>query len=100
MLSTVISLIPFSRDDAFKIVGIGADDSAVTAALREAFPRATLVPAALTTDRWKSIRWGAAHHDAFQEQYGVKLGFMSFFTKAVVAALKAVPDVNAENVAV
>jgi 2-oxoglutarate dehydrogenase E2 component (dihydrolipoamide succinyltransferase) len=33
--------------------------------------------------------------DHFFEKYGVKLGFMSFFTKAVVAALKAIPQVNA-----
>jgi 2-oxoglutarate dehydrogenase E2 component (dihydrolipoamide succinyltransferase) len=34
--------------------------------------------------------------DAFKEQHGVGLGFMSFFTKAVVAALKAFPRLNAE----
>jgi 2-oxoglutarate dehydrogenase E2 component (dihydrolipoamide succinyltransferase) len=33
--------------------------------------------------------------EPFQKQYGVKLGFMSFFVKATVAALKAVPQVNA-----
>ena len=33
--------------------------------------------------------------DDFQKQYGVKLGFMSFFIKATVAALKAVPGINA-----
>ncbi|MEJ2422382.1 MAG: 2-oxoglutarate dehydrogenase complex dihydrolipoyllysine-residue succinyltransferase [Acidobacteriota bacterium] len=31
----------------------------------------------------------------FQEKYGVKLGFMSFFLKAAVDALKTVPEVNA-----
>ena len=36
------------------------------------------------------------YKDSFQEKHGVKLGFMSFFTKAVVNALKAVPSVNAE----
>ncbi len=30
----------------------------------------------------------------FQKQHAIKLGFMSFFIKAVVAALKAVPEVN------
>ncbi len=30
----------------------------------------------------------------FQKRYGVKLGFMSFFVKAAVAALKAFPEVN------
>ena len=34
--------------------------------------------------------------DAFQERNGVKLGFMSFFTKASIGALKAFPKVNAE----
>ena len=36
------------------------------------------------------------HRDAFQEKHGIKLGFMSFFTKAVCSALKEVPSVNAE----
>ena len=36
------------------------------------------------------------HKDAFEERYGVKLGLMSFFVKAVVDALKAFPAVNAE----
>ncbi len=36
------------------------------------------------------------YRDSFQEQYGVKLGFMSFFVKAVVEALVEVPQVNAE----
>ena len=34
--------------------------------------------------------------DAFKEQHGVSLGFMSFFTKACIGALKAFPRVNAE----
>jgi 2-oxoglutarate dehydrogenase E2 component (dihydrolipoamide succinyltransferase) len=34
--------------------------------------------------------------DAFKERYGVGLGFMSFFTKAVVSALRAFPRLNAE----
>ena len=34
--------------------------------------------------------------DSFKERHGVSLGFMSFFTKAVVGALKAFPRLNAE----
>ncbi|WP_033827732.1 2-oxoglutarate dehydrogenase complex dihydrolipoyllysine-residue succinyltransferase [Bacillus andreraoultii] len=34
--------------------------------------------------------------DAFLKEHDVKLGFMSFFTKAVVAALKQIPYLNAE----
>jgi len=36
------------------------------------------------------------HQEAFVARYGVKLGFMSFFTKAVVHALQAVPGINAQ----
>ena len=38
----------------------------------------------------------ARRKDAFKEKYNVSLGFMSFFTKAVVGALKACPRLNAE----
>jgi 2-oxoglutarate dehydrogenase E2 component (dihydrolipoamide succinyltransferase) len=38
----------------------------------------------------------AKRKDAFKEKHGVGLGFMSFFTKAVVGALKAFPRVNGE----
>jgi 2-oxoglutarate dehydrogenase E2 component (dihydrolipoamide succinyltransferase) len=38
----------------------------------------------------------AEYRDAFQGKYGVKLGFMSFFVKAVVDALKTQPALNAE----
>jgi 2-oxoglutarate dehydrogenase E2 component (dihydrolipoamide succinyltransferase) len=36
------------------------------------------------------------HQESFQARHGVKLGFMSFFVKAVVEGLRLVPQVNAE----
>ena len=36
----------------------------------------------------------AEYKETFKEKHGVGLGFMSFFTKAVVRALKEFPDVN------
>jgi len=36
------------------------------------------------------------NQEAFQQRHGVKLGFMSFFVKAVIEALKTVPQLNAE----
>lgn len=36
------------------------------------------------------------HKEAFQEKHGVGLGFMSFFVKACVSALQAVPNVNSQ----
>ena len=36
------------------------------------------------------------YKDAFEKTHGVKLGFMGFFVRACIHALKAVPEVNAE----
>jgi len=38
----------------------------------------------------------AAHKDAFQQKYGAKLGIVSFFVKAVIEALKQIPQLNGE----
>src|SRR3569623_2400039 len=38
----------------------------------------------------------AHYKDAFEKKHGSKLGFMGFFTKAVVQGLKDIPSVNAE----
>jgi len=40
----------------------------------------------------------AKYKDSFEKQHGAKLGFMSFFVKACVAACKLFPGVNAEVV--
>ena len=36
------------------------------------------------------------YKDAFAKRYGIKLGFMSFFVKASIEALKTVPEINAK----
>jgi 2-oxoglutarate dehydrogenase E2 component (dihydrolipoamide succinyltransferase) len=38
----------------------------------------------------------AKYKETFEKKHGVKLGFMSFFVKACIAALKEIPNVNAE----
>ena len=38
----------------------------------------------------------AKYKDSFEKKYGIKLGFMSFFIRAVIQALREIPDVNAE----
>ncbi|HYM18282.1 MAG TPA: biotin/lipoyl-containing protein, partial [Micropepsaceae bacterium] len=58
------------------------------------------IAAQLTTfnevDMSKVMALRAAHKDAFEKKHAVKLGFMSFFVKASIAALKEIPAVNAE----
>ncbi len=58
------------------------------------------IAAQLTTfneaDMSKVMALRAAHKDNFEKKHNVKLGFMSFFVKACIAALKEIPSVNAE----
>ena len=46
------------------------------------------------TDMGAILRLRAEMQEAFTKEHGVKLGFMSFFIKAAVSALRAVPAVN------
>lgn len=48
-------------------------------------------------DLSKVIELRGRYKDKFEKQQGVKLGFMSFFVKAVVEALKKYPVVNASS---
>ena len=61
--------------------------------------QATQQSALLTTfnevDMTEVIRIRKDYQDSFVQKFGIKLGFMSFFTKAVVTALQSVPSVNA-----
>ncbi len=42
----------------------------------------------------KALR--STYRDAFEKKYGIKLGFMSFFVRAVVAGLQQYPQLNAQ----
>ena len=56
--------------------------------------------ASLTTfnevDMTRIMEMRKINQEDFQKRYGIKLGFMSFFVKACVVALKTFPAVNAE----
>jgi 2-oxoglutarate dehydrogenase E2 component (dihydrolipoamide succinyltransferase) len=47
-------------------------------------------------DMSKIMALRSSHKEAFQKKHGMKLGFMGFFMKACIAALKEIPTVNAE----
>lgn len=46
-------------------------------------------------DLTQAMAYRKRYQDAFEKRHGIKLGFMSFFVKAVVLALKEIPEVNA-----
>ena len=44
-----------------------------------------------------AVRLRQENQESFQQKYGVKLGFMAFFVKATLAALKDYPAINGRN---
>ena len=64
--------------------------------LKEAQNTAAMLTTFNEIDMTNVMASRAAHKDAFEKKHGVKLGFMSYFVKACVVALKEVPAVNAE----
>ncbi len=64
--------------------------------LVEAQQTAALLTTFNETDMSAVMELRKEHQDAFTKKYGIKLGFMSFFVKAAIDALKAFPAINAE----
>jgi 2-oxoglutarate dehydrogenase E2 component (dihydrolipoamide succinyltransferase) len=64
--------------------------------LKEAQNNAAMLTTFNEVDMSAVMAMRAQYKDAFEKTHGVKLGFMSFFVRAVTHALKMVPDVNAE----
>ena len=64
--------------------------------LKQAQENAALLTTFNEVDMTGIMEMRKENQEDFQSRYGVKLGFMSFFVKACVAALKTFPSVNAE----
>jgi 2-oxoglutarate dehydrogenase E2 component (dihydrolipoamide succinyltransferase) len=64
--------------------------------LKEAQSTAAILTTFNEVDMTALMEARARHRDAFEKKHGVRLGFMSFFVKAAIAALREIPAVNAE----
>ncbi len=64
--------------------------------LKQAQENAALLTTFNEVDMTNVMKMRKENQEDFQNRYGVKLGFMSFFVKACVVALKNFPAVNAE----
>ena len=64
--------------------------------LKEAQDNAAMLTTFNDVDMSAIMALRKTHQEAFVKKYGIKLGFMSFFAKACVAALQELPAVNAE----
>ena len=64
--------------------------------LKEAQNNAAMLTTFNEVDMGAAMALRTEYRDVFEKRHGVRLGFMSFFVKACVAALKEFPAVNAE----
>jgi 2-oxoglutarate dehydrogenase E2 component (dihydrolipoamide succinyltransferase) len=64
--------------------------------LKDAQNTAAILTTYNEVDMTEVMALRSEYKDLFEKKHGVKLGFMSFFTKACCHALKEVPEVNAE----
>jgi len=64
--------------------------------LKEAQNTAAMLTTFNEVDMGAAMALRTEYRDSFEKKHGVRLGFMSFFVKACVAALKEFPAVNAE----
>ncbi len=64
--------------------------------LKEAQNTAAMLTTFNEVDMTEVMALRNAYKELFQKKHGVKLGFMSFFVRAVTSALKEIPAINAE----
>ncbi|MFN4282282.1 MAG: 2-oxoglutarate dehydrogenase complex dihydrolipoyllysine-residue succinyltransferase [Alphaproteobacteria bacterium] len=64
--------------------------------LKEAQNTAAMLTTFNEVDMTNVMALRNSYKDNFEKRHGIKLGFMSFFVKAAIAALKDIPEVNAE----
>lgn len=64
--------------------------------LKEAQNTAAMLTTFNEIDMTALMALRSEYRDSFEKKHGVKLGFMSFFTKAAIGALKELPAVNGE----
>ena len=64
--------------------------------LKDAQNNAAMLTTFNEVDMSELIKTRNDHKSEFEKKYGVKLGFMSFFVRACITALRDIPEVNAE----
>ncbi len=89
---------PTSADDAAREERVRMTRLRQTIAkrLKEAQNTAAMLTTFNEVDMGHVMALRTQYRDLFEKKHGVKLGFMGFFVRACVQALKEIPDVNAE----
>ena len=87
---------PRARADREERVTMSRLRKTVALRLKESQNTAAQLTTFNEVDMSHVMRLRAEYKDNFEKKHGVRLGFMGFFVKACIAALKDLPNVNAE----
>src|ERR1019366_6280053 len=87
---------PAAEEDREERVPMTRLRQTIARRLKDAQNTAAMLTTFNEADMSEVVALRARHKDAFEKKHGAKLGFMGFFVKACVGALKDVPSVNAE----
>ncbi len=85
--------IKYGPEERFKMTRLR---QTIAKRLKEAQENAAMLTTFNEVDMTSIISMRKDNQDDFQSRFGVKLGFMSFFVKACIVALKSFPAINAE----
>ncbi len=91
-----ISVTPIASDKPVERVKMSRLRKTIAQRLKDSQNTAAILTTFNEIDMSNVINLRQRYREEFEKKHGVKLGFMSFFLKATVAALKAIPSVNAE----
>ena len=90
--SGTVTAAPGKREERVKMTKLR---QVIAKRLKESQNTAAILTTFNEIDMSNVIALRNEYKDAFEKKHGVRLGFMSFFVKAAVNALKEIPEVNA-----
>ena len=93
---SILSNANLSNTELRKEVPMSRLRQTIAKRLKDAQNNAAILTTFNEVDMFQLIETRNEYKESFESKYGVKLGFMSFFVKACITALKEIPDVNAE----
>ncbi|ABD45186.1 dihydrolipoyllysine-residue succinyltransferase, E2 component [Ehrlichia chaffeensis str. Heartland] len=94
--NSISSLSVVSEEKREERVKMSKIRQVIAARLKESQNTAAILTTFNEVDMKNVMDLRAKYRETFEKKYGIKLGFMSFFIKAVVLALKELPIINAE----
>jgi len=90
------SPLPAENDKLTERVTMSRLRKTIAKRLKDAQNTAAILTTFNEVDMSELIKVRSEYKEFFEKKHGVKLGFMSFFVKACITALKEIPEVNAE----